>query len=61
MNSLYTRTRKQTRVFDEVCWELLLYLKSVTHIIIIPRLLGPPGLGSRDRGASSHSVNENVY
>ena len=39
------------------------HLKSVSHIINVPRLLGlygeiigPPGLGSRDRAASSHSV-----
>ena len=41
------------------------YLKRVSHIINVPRSLGlygenigPPGLGSRDRAASSHTVNK---
>ena len=64
MNSLCIFTRKRARVlciyrFNKVCSELLSYLKSVSHIINIPRLLGllgenigPPALGSRDRDAN---------
>ena len=56
MNYLYIFTRKRARVlciysFNKVCLELLSYLKSVSHRINIPRLLGlcgenigPPGL-----------------
>ena len=49
--------------FNKVCLELLSYLKSDSHIINIPCLfglygqnIGPPGLGSGDRDATSHSV-----
>ena len=74
VNSLCIFTRKRTRVlcicrYNKVCFWLLSYLKVVSHIINIPRLLGlygenigPPGLGSRDRAATSHSVNlEIIY
>ena len=73
MNSSYKCTRKRAPhcVFigpKKVCLELLSYLESVSHIINIPRLpglygknIGPPGLYSGDRAASSHSVLSSIF
>ena len=58
MNSLYKFTHKRLRVLciyrsNKVCLELLSYLKSVTHIINTPHLLGLYG----ENRASSHTFN----
>ena len=69
MNTLYTFNRKRACAFslrlNKVCLELLSYVKSDSYVINIPLFLslyrkniGPPGLGSRGRDSSSHSVNK---
>ena len=69
MNNLYTFNRKRACALSlrlkKVCLELLSYVKSDSYVINIPLFLslyrkniGPPGLGSRGRDSSSHSVNK---
>ena len=63
MTSLYRCIRKGTQVFKFAWSSFHIRLKSVSpHLFgLYGENIGPPGLGSRDRAASSHSLNENIY